>query len=611
MTAHDGDLPRITLTPCPKGYTRDSDKAISPAQTVARVRARLQELGSDILRETRRVDTGRLGIPVYLSVCGADARRILPTRKQMGKGASAEQAQASALMELMERYAFFSFWERKPWFVRATYSQAMKRFGDACMPLAQVNTSVLDHLSDRDVRTVMDCVEWSFYPATRLNDGKIVWIPLDWFRTLSEFNGSSCGNTTEESLLQGMCELIERHVCALVDRDHLVTPTIAPESLGDAVLCDLVQRFADQGVRLVLKDFSLGMPVPTVAALAWDPATMGSTSEIVFTAGTSASPVKAAIRAVTEVAQLAGDFCTSACYEASGLSKFTSLDECQWLLEGETVSLSSLPTIEDEDIAEEVKKCVAGLQGYDVYAVETTNPQIGVPAHYLIIPGLAFRERDRNASVGLFAGRIVSETQDVPTARRHLETIATIYPTAHFLPFFAGMLAMREQRWVESADLFAQSIARQPDDLARGLASFYAGYALSMNGNWINASTFFARAVDYCPGMKEYTNYLGVACFKLGRYEDAARAFQASLAADKGSVMDLANLGMCELRLGRTEEAEEHLAAALELDPDLEFAATALAEIRAGKQAPEQKAREQEEHEQPEQPEQQGRKADA
>lgn len=580
MPAHGQDLPLITLTSCPKGYTRDSDKAVSPAQTVAGVLARLQDLGSDILKETRRVDVGRLGIPVYLSVCGADARRILPTRKQMGKGASADQARASALMELMERYAFFSFWERRPYFVRATYSEAMKRFGDACMPLSQVNTSVLDHLEDRDVRTVMDCVEWSFYPATRLNDGKIIWIPLDWFRALSEFNGSSCGNTTEESLLQGMCELVERHVCALVDKDHLVTPTIDPESLGDSVLCDLVQRFAAQGIQLILKDFSLGMPVPTVAALAWDPSTMGSTSEIVFTAGTSSSPVKAAIRAVTEVAQLAGDFCTSACYEASGLSKFTSLEECQWLREGETVPLSSLPSIEDQDIAEEVKRLVAGLEGYDVYAVETTNPQIGVPAHYLIIPGLAFRERDRNASVGLFAGRIVSETQDVAVARRHLETIATVYPVAHFLPFFAGMLALREQRWVESADLFAQSIDRQPDDMARGLASFYAGYALSMNGNWINASAFFARAVDYCPGMKEYTNYLGVAYFRLERYEDAARAFQASLATDKGSVMDLANLGMCELRLGRLAEAEEHLASALELDPSLDFAANALEGLR-------------------------------
>ena len=67
---------------------------------IGRVRARLEAAQADILAETRRVDVDRLGIPVYLSVCGADARRVMPTRKQMGKGSSPAQAQASALMEL-------------------------------------------------------------------------------------------------------------------------------------------------------------------------------------------------------------------------------------------------------------------------------------------------------------------------------------------------------------------------------------------------------------------------------------------------------------------------------------------------------------------------------
>ena len=70
-------LPIITLAPCPKGYTRDLDKTMSPAQTIARVRERLDSSRLDILSKTRRVDVGRLGIPVFLSVCGADARRII------------------------------------------------------------------------------------------------------------------------------------------------------------------------------------------------------------------------------------------------------------------------------------------------------------------------------------------------------------------------------------------------------------------------------------------------------------------------------------------------------------------------------------------------------
>ena len=107
----------ITLQACPKQYTQDLDKALSPQETAKRVQEKLAASGLDVLATVRRVDVGRLGIPVYLSVCGNDARRIMPTRKQMGKGSSAEQARASAMMELMERYAFLAFGKLCPiWF---------------------------------------------------------------------------------------------------------------------------------------------------------------------------------------------------------------------------------------------------------------------------------------------------------------------------------------------------------------------------------------------------------------------------------------------------------------------------------------------------------------
>ena len=181
------------------------------------------------------------------------------------------------------------------------------------------------------------------------------------------------------------------------------------------------------------------MPLPTVAAVAWDPKTFPQSSEIVFTAGTAASPAKAAIRAVTEVAQLAGDFCTNACYEASGLSKFTSLDQIDWLLEGPSTSLADLPTVEHDDICEELLAAVRGLAPLELYAVETTHPRLGIPAHYSIVPGLQFRERDRNQSLGLFVGRKLVEEADAATALHGLKVLEECYPGAHFLPFFAGM----------------------------------------------------------------------------------------------------------------------------------------------------------------------------
>ncbi|NCD24968.1 MAG: hypothetical protein EOL86_05190, partial [Deltaproteobacteria bacterium] len=93
----------INMHSCPKGYVTDLDKTCSPEETAARAKAAFTASGKRILAQTKRIDTGRLGIPVYMSICGEDARDIMPTRKQMGKGASPAQAEASALMELVER----------------------------------------------------------------------------------------------------------------------------------------------------------------------------------------------------------------------------------------------------------------------------------------------------------------------------------------------------------------------------------------------------------------------------------------------------------------------------------------------------------------------------
>lgn len=572
----------IQLRPCPKAYTRDLDKCVSPRQTIERVRQALADSGLDVLSETRRVDTGRLGIPVYLSVCGRDARRIMPTRKQMGKGSSAEQAQASALMELMERYAFFSFWEARPHMVTATWQEAEQRFGSRLMPVEEILRSVDDALAPDAAREVLSTVRWSFSPATRLADGQTVWTPLDWFKLLGEFNGTSAGNSAEESLLQGLSELVERHVCCRIDRERPITPTIDMDTLDDPVLADLCRRFAAQGIRLVLKDFSLGMPLPTVAALAWDPATFPERSEIVFTAGTASSPAKAAIRAVTEVAQLAGDFCTNACYEASGLSKFERLEDIEWLLEGPVVPLGSLPGVEAPDIRDELLTAIHGLAPVNVYAVDVSHPALHIPAHYSMAPGLAFRERDRNQSLGLFVGRKLAEEAGEEEALAGLDVLERHYPGGHFLPFFRGMLALRADRHEEARQCFSEAAGCQPDADATALAHFYAGYAATLCDDWEAARAPLAEACALCPDMKEYGNLLGVANFRTGRYAEAAEAFRAVLRVDKGSVMDMANLGVCCKLLGRRDEARHYLEAALELDDSLDFARRHLDELLDG-----------------------------
>ena len=70
---------KITLKDAYKGYTLDQDKIISPEETVRRFKEKLKGVDLDILERTVRIDTGRLGIPVYFSICGKDALQVIGT----------------------------------------------------------------------------------------------------------------------------------------------------------------------------------------------------------------------------------------------------------------------------------------------------------------------------------------------------------------------------------------------------------------------------------------------------------------------------------------------------------------------------------------------------
>ncbi|MBU1230719.1 MAG: YcaO-like family protein [Proteobacteria bacterium] len=573
----------FALKDCLKAYTKDQDKAVDPAVTVARVKALLEEKCAGVLAETKRVDTGRLGIPVFLSICGPAARLVMPTRKQMGKGATPEQAEASALMELVERFSYFSFWADEDNFTRATWTEALERFGPELLDIREICASVGDELSPEGARRVMDLVRWRFCPALNVATGATTVLPLDWFKTLNEFNGSSAGNTPEESVLQGGCELVERHVCAVIDRTSPRLPTISQENLADPVLRELCETFRKNGILLLLKDFSQGLPVPTVGALAFDPRTFPGLSEIVYTAGTAASPVKAAVRAVTEIAQLAGDFETGRMYEASGLRKFTEPGQFDWLLAGPVVDLQTLPDVEDKNIRVEVARLAEGLQagGFSLYSVDTTRADIQVPANYNLVPGFDFRERTVHRSLGLFVGRKLAEETDVDEAEQGLAVLAEVAPGAYYLPFFQAMLALRQGDLALAAERFAQAEPLQPGLGERALCAFYQAYALTQDSRWEDCVPHLDRAIDLDADVKEYFNLRGVARFKASDYELAKADFHAVLALDAGSAPDLANLGLCHKFLGEAGHALECLEAALRLDSGLEYARKHLEELRA------------------------------
>ena len=65
----------IKLGLAPKTYTLEQDKSRPPQETVRWVQEGFARLRQEVLRRVKRIDTGRLGIPVYIALCGEEIGR--------------------------------------------------------------------------------------------------------------------------------------------------------------------------------------------------------------------------------------------------------------------------------------------------------------------------------------------------------------------------------------------------------------------------------------------------------------------------------------------------------------------------------------------------------
>ncbi|MEE9566034.1 MAG: YcaO-like family protein, partial [Desulfobacteria bacterium] len=429
---------KVVMEDAFKRFTFDQDKVLTPEETVRRFKDKLKEVNLNILEKTIRIDNGRLDIPVFFSLCGRDARKIIGTKKQMGKGGTPEQSEASAVMELAERFSFFSFC-RNP---KNFFVEEYQNLKDRALPFDSIASSVHDNSDDLDKASeVFSRIPLKWTNAYNMTRREEVLIPFNWFFAINEFNGPSAGNCVEEALSQGICEITERHVSSVVSREKLRLPGINIDSVTDPLVLEMLDKYKKAGVKLFISDFSLDTGIPSVGVLAYDPSTFPERSEIVWTAGTTPDPQKALSRALTEVAQLAGDFNSSSNYVASGLPKFTTLEEADFVMRpSNEKDITELPDLSHDNIKVEVENCISALSriGMEVTVVNVTHPRLEIPSFYTIIPGAHFRERATGTSVGMFSAKLIAESSDPERAIAELQKVDALMPGKYYVKFYLG-----------------------------------------------------------------------------------------------------------------------------------------------------------------------------
>lgn len=567
---------KIILNDAFKHFTVDQDKIKAPDETIESFKNKLKTLDLDILESTVRIDNGRLGIPVYLSRCGKDASAIIGTKKQMGKGATPSQAEASAVMELAERFSFFSFCGNPVNFFHEKYVNLKEHAISFEMIASSVHDSSEDLEKERKIFENMTLKWTRAYNLTRKQE---VLIPFNWFYMINEFNGPSAGNCIEEALSQGICEIIERHVSSLISRNNMDVPGIDPDSATDPMVVNMINKYRAAGISLHISDFSLETGIPTVGVLAYDPSTFPGKSEIVWTAGTTPDPQKALSRALTEVAQLAGDFNSYSNYVASGLPKYKRIEEASYIINSKiTKSIQKMPDISDNNIKVEVENLISVLakKGMEIIVVNTTHPELQVPAFYTIVPGAHFRERAIGTSVGLFCAKITVENLKPEDAIHELNMMEETLPGKYYLKFYIGQTHLSLNNPESALASFRQAIELNPP--LQDIPSIYSymGICLKNMGEYKEALDILKKGEFYDNERTDIYNLMGFCHFMLKENEMAIENFKKVIKIDPGSAIDYANIGSNYRDMGENEKAVYYYQVALELDPSIEFAKVAL-----------------------------------
>ncbi len=571
---------KIILNDAFKGFTLDQDKIVPPEETVKRFKKKLKSLNLDILKHTERIDNGRLGIPVYISSCGKDALSVIGTKKQMGKGATPHQAEASALMELAERFSFFSFNNNPDNFIIEKYNNLK----DKAISFELIAQSVHDDSKELETtRKIFENIPLKWTRAYNLTQDKEILIPFDWFFTINEFNGPSAGNCVEEALSQGICEIVERHVSSIISRNRLKVPAINADSSTDPMVVEMIKKYRNTGVKFYLSDFSLDTGIPSVGVLAYDPLNFPEKSEIVWTAGTTPDPQKALSRAFTEVAQLAGDFNTSSNYVASGLPKFSKLEDADFIISPDKeVDINTLPDLSNDNIKIEVQNLISALanKGMEVIVVNTMHPLLEIPAFYTIIPGAHFRERALKTSVRMFSAKIIAENKNPEEAINELKKIEKMLPEKYYIKFYLGSCHLALNDLATALRYFTHALELNPTEQDIPSIYSYMGICFKEMGEYRKALEVLNKGEKSDSQRTDIYNLMGFCHYALKENEMAIDCFKKVLQLDPSSAIDYANIGSNYRDIGQKEKAIKYYAIALAMDPAIEFARTNLEKLR-------------------------------
>jgi len=368
-----------------------------------------------------------LGIPNFSAVLPGTEDYIWV---YSGKGPTRMDAKASALMESIERYSSLPSGNRNK-MIQGSYKEVSK-VSKILHPSNVVEPMILEY----DDEMIMDFL--SGYDLVN-NERILIPAPLALFRyspkppAINPFayhhtNGLASGNVLEEAICHSLCEVIERDATSLaelnasalpynflrtmtkylsdngleidpVDGTEFVDddskyPDVDISSIDFKPISNLVKKFNDAKIPLIIKDITspIGVPTFNASSIEWITEDYGYLAE---GHGTHPDARIALLRAITEVSQTRAANIQGARDDLRKISYGNSNSDekktWQFMKSKNTIQFSEIKSFIHDDILDDINFILSRLVSNglkQVIVVDLTNPQIMIPVVRTIVPGL-------------------------------------------------------------------------------------------------------------------------------------------------------------------------------------------------------------------------------
>jgi len=452
---------------CLKHYTYGQDKAFIPKETIKTALNRLKQKDVFSLNTILRIDEfDKIGIPAF--ICEIESN--LGIGDSCGKGVSIEQAKASALMEAIERYSCEWFIKEREPFIISSYDNLKE---NTLSPLSLLLPLSSIYQTD-EILEDLKKVPLPWTESFSLTHNKPIFFPLHWFYLIYGTTGFASGNTIQEAILQAIGEVIERHNISRVIEGKLSTPSLDISSINYHIAKSLIKKFFNAGIELYIKDFSLGLNIPTISVLAYDPNPPTNTVSIYNAAGAHLNRNFALIRALIELAQHRAQiiFKENKQKKSGGptycFPHFKTLEEASYLIENkETIPFNKMPTYKHADFKVEIEKAVDLIKqdNLEVIITNTTYPELQIPAVAVTIPGTRLNRPSTMLNPYFYMAKICMDLGNYKDAIEYFEKSIGIDPQYKDIPQISCDVAIcykRLKMYQQAKEYFERTLNLSP-----------------------------------------------------------------------------------------------------------------------------------------------------